>query len=327
MQSDEPIDVVISWVDGNDPNHRQRMNPYLEGAFSTWDDIASPTRFSSVGEIYFCVASILRFAPFVRKIFIVTDGQNPDIEFISKEYFPESKTNINIIDHQILFRDYEHILPVFNSLSVESCLYRIPGLSENFVYFNDDFFLMRPLRPEDWFYNGKAVAYGSWRSVAFDRFLRRIKPKKNGHKPFGFKDSMLNAIPVSGQYRWYFCIEHTPFALKKSVLKTFFENHPEVLLKNINHKFRDPQQLNPQALFYLIGFDNGLCVHAPKGKYLLIKPVRKEIKYIQRKINHFNTHRGILFGCVESADKASPGVTKVLFGWLNELIGTEINTD
>ncbi len=265
MYRNEPIDVVISWVDGNDPNHRKKMNPYLKDSFSKWDDIASPTRYSSVGEIYFCVASILKFAPFVHKIFVVTDNQNPYLEPFIEQHFRNRSTEIVIIDHKEIFAGYEEILPVFNSLSLESCLYRIEGLSENFVYFNDDFFLMRPIEPSDWFYGGKALAYGMWRNVAFEHLVRKLKPRKHGHLPFGFKDSMLNAVPFSGKHSWYFCIEHTPFPLKKSVLKAFFDNHPEVLIKNIDHKFRDPEQFNTQALFYQIGFGEGLCVHCPEG--------------------------------------------------------------
>jgi hypothetical protein len=324
MYRDEPVDVVISWVDGNDPNHRKKMNPYLKDSLSEWDDIASPTRFSSIGEIYFCVASILKFAPFVRKIFIVTDNQNPYLEPFIEQYFHDRSTEIIIIDHKEIFAGYEEILPVFNSLSLESCLYRIERLSEDFVYFNDDFFLMRPVKPSDWFNGGKALAYGTWRSVTFDNLLRKIKPRKHGHLPFGFKDSMLNAVPVSGKHSWYFCIEHTPFPLKKSVLKAFFDNHHDVLFKNIDHKFRDPEQFNTQALFYLIGFGEGLCVRAPKGKYLLIKPTGKRVKYIEGKIKYFEKHPEILFGCVESADKADPEVTRRLFGWLNQLMGTAI---
>ncbi len=66
---------------------------------------------------------------------------------------------------------------------------------------------------------------------------------------------------------------------------------------------------------------------APKGKYLLIKPDGKKVKYIDGKIKYFENHPEILFGCIESADKADPEVLRDLFGWLNKLMGTGISTE
>lgn len=71
IKTSDDIDVVIARVDGNDPKHRDKMKPYLDPQSPESDDIAGPTRFRSEGEIFYCVVSILRFAPFVRKIFIV----------------------------------------------------------------------------------------------------------------------------------------------------------------------------------------------------------------------------------------------------------------
>lgn len=318
--TDNPIDVVISWVNGNDTVHKQKREQYMSKPTSAREDIDAPTRFNSVGEIYYCVASIIKFASFVRQIFIVTDNQNPNLDTFISSNFPKNRIPIKIIDHKIIFKSVEDNLPTFNSISIESCLYRIPGLSENFVYFNDDFFLMRPINPSDWFRNNKAVAYGSWRSVFFDRFLRIIKPSKNGHKPFGFKDSMLKAPKLLGVNSFYFCIKHTPLPLKKSIFEDYFSNNKDIFLENISYKFRDENQFNPQALFYLLAFKSDNCVIEKKEKALLIKPAKKEIKYIERKKRTFEHDKEILFGCVESADLAQTEVQKSLFDWIKNLL-------
>ena len=96
-----PIDVVITWVDGNDLHHINKMQPYLRAEFGTESNRSLPsfsagvTRYRSVGEIYFCIASILRFAPFIRNIFIVTDNQDPEINDFIKVNFPNTNTKIN----------------------------------------------------------------------------------------------------------------------------------------------------------------------------------------------------------------------------------------
>ena len=186
MQKQEPIDVVVAWVDGNEPTHKQKMQPYLQNFAYIPEFVASPTRYNSCGEIFFCVASILRFAPFIRQIFIVTDEQKPPIDEFIQQNFPTNTIPIKIVDHRVIFKGYEQHLPTFNSRSIETCLFRIPDLSNNFIYFNDDFFLVRPTQPSDFFIDNKSVAYGHWRSIALDRLLYLIKPKKNGHKRFGF---------------------------------------------------------------------------------------------------------------------------------------------
>ena len=130
MTFSEPIDVVISWVDGLEPSHRKKMNVYLNNSETVYEDIAAPTRFVSKGEIYFCVASILRFATFVNKIYIITDAQNPNLEHFINVNFPENKIPIIIVDHTIIFRDYEEYLgktdleemPRFQTLSIRERL-------------------------------------------------------------------------------------------------------------------------------------------------------------------------------------------------------------
>ncbi|VBB48119.1 conserved hypothetical protein [uncultured Paludibacter sp.] len=324
MQTETPIDVVISWVDGKQPAHKRKIIPYLGHFLSIHEEINAPTRFNSEGEIFFCVASILKYAPFVRKIFIVTDDQNPNLTDFINQNFPENKIPIEIVDHTIIFSGYEDLLPTFNSLSIETCLYRIPDLSENFVYFNDDFFLMRPIQPSDWFKDNKAVAYGTWRNVFFDNLLRKFRLKKKGRKPFGFKDSMLNAAKALGIKSSYFSIRHTPLPLKRSIFEKYFFQHSGIFVMNISHKFRNKNQFNPQALFYLSAFKSGDCVQESKNKLLFIKPARKGKKYIDRKRRKFEKNEHILFGCIESADMTKKDVRNKLFDWLKSLLNIEI---
>jgi len=325
MAEIQPIDIVITWVNGNDEYHKQEIRPYLNDPVFDYEDIAGSTRFNSEGEILFCIASILRFAPFVRKIFIVTDHQNPHAEDFIQANFPNNKTPIVVIDHTDIFKDYEEYLPVFNSLSIETCLYRIPGLSENFVYFNDDFFLIRPVKPEDWFVDNKAVAYGSWRNIAWDRFLSFAKPRKNGHKKFRYKDSIMNAADCIGLKPSYFCITHTPHPLKKSILEDYYNNHHEHLIANISYKFRNSTQFNPQSLFYMLTLGKDYSVQSTDDKLVFMKPVNREKSYVNRKIKFAEQNENVLFCCVESIDLATNEDRKQLFDWLKNTIHVKID--
>jgi len=321
MNTIQPVDVVISWVDGNDPAHKQKIQPYLDPQARKSEDIAGPTRYGSVGEIFFCIASIYRFAPFVRKVFIISDNQNPCLDAFIQENFPESKIQIEIIDHSVLFSGYEKYLPVFNSRAIETCTYRIPGLSENYVYLNDDFFLVRPVKYQDWFRGESIVAYGHWRSIILDRLLWLIKPLKNGHKPVGFKDSMITSARKLNRKWRYFHLEHMPHPLKKSILEKFFREHPELFISNINHKFRSAKQFNTQALYYLLMFEADRAIlTSTKDNFLYMKPVKRGDNYIIRKLSTFETNPNIRFCCIGSLDMATEPDRSALLNWLKNII-------
>ena len=156
------IDAVITWVDGNDPGHKAKMQSYL-GKKPAVDNKTIKMRYGQINEIEYCVKSILKFAPFIRNIFIVTDNQTPDFlrdPVCAKKEYP----NVSVIDHKVIFKNYPQYLPNFNSRSIASLMSEIPGLAEHFIYFNDDFFLLNPVKEEDFFIEGKPIIRGSWTS-------------------------------------------------------------------------------------------------------------------------------------------------------------------
>ena len=75
IQNNFPIDVVITWVDGNDPVLNAKRAAYIKPEEAQEKDIAAPNRYANKGEIYWCIRSVNKFMPWVRRIFLVTDGQ------------------------------------------------------------------------------------------------------------------------------------------------------------------------------------------------------------------------------------------------------------
>ena len=111
MATDNPVDIVISWVDGNDPVHKRKREAFTKDVeFASCQDVGGSTRFADIGEIRYCIASINRNLDFVRKIFIITDGQDPDLgSFLSRNFKGET-IPIEIVDHKTIFRGYEEFL-------------------------------------------------------------------------------------------------------------------------------------------------------------------------------------------------------------------------
>src|SRR5690606_23501235 len=110
-----------------DPALKQKRMQYQDNAQAS--DAVSDTRFASDHEIYYNIASILKYVPFCRHIYIVSDGQQPAWieEFAAQQICAADK--IRIVDHKELFAGYEQHLPTFNTRSIEAMLWNIPGLS------------------------------------------------------------------------------------------------------------------------------------------------------------------------------------------------------
>ena len=316
-----PIDVVITWVDGDDPAHKSKRRKYACSDELDNDDIGGEIRYRSVGEICYCVASILRFAPFVRKIFVVTDGQDQKLDGFIARNFPDNKTPIEIVDHKVIFSGYESCLPVFNSLAIETMLWRIPGLSDRFIYMNDDVMFASKVEPEDFFVGNKLVCYASRMSWHFAAFLRWAKHIGRSHKKFGFKDSMLNAADLLGMHGTFLLLEHTPHTYLRDVMETYYSAHPESVLQNISHRFRDESQYNPQELGYLMAESQGRAViRSSKDNYLYAYP-RKKKNYIDGKIREFDAHPNAKFLCINSITNAEPKDVDKVIAWLEKRLG------
>ena len=327
MDKNKPIDIVITWVDGNDPVHRKKRNEYSESKIRH-EDIDGETRFVSVGEIAYCIASINRFASFVRKIFIVTDQQDPGIAPDGpltswlKENF-EQPIPMEIIDHKVIFEGYEQYLPTFNSLSIETLLWKIPGLSDDFVYFNDDVILIGETSPETWFKDGKTNVYGYWHKRWTAALLRALRLKKHGHKEFTFRDSLLNGADVAGAKKNFFRLTHTPHAMNRSLLETFYNAHPEVILRNISHRFRDAHQFNPQAMFQNFAIAQGQAnILSTSGLIFYMRP-REEENYMQECIRRCEAISTAKFLCVNSLDQANEIDRQLMLSWIASRIGVK----
>ena len=92
----EKIDAVITWVDGSEPSYQRKIKEHL-----TNNDTIK-RQYLQANEINLCVASIVKYAPFIRKIFIVTDKQSPSLDSVKHIV---SKEKIEIVDHEEIFRD------------------------------------------------------------------------------------------------------------------------------------------------------------------------------------------------------------------------------
>lgn len=314
MNIDFPIDVVILWVDGSDELHQKKMEPFLKDK-SKLNKKSFRTRFDQVDEVQFSVNSILKFAPYIRQIYMVTDNQIPD--FI-KDEVGNKYDKVKIVDHKEIFIGYEEYLPTFNCFPIETMITNIPGLSENFIYFNDDFSLINKTKPEDFFNEGKVVLRGEWRNYDSNIWHKKIVYKLRelfGGKPkdltYGFKRSQQNIARKLG-FKKYFKFDHTPAPLRKSTIDAYFKENPEMKLLNSKHKFRHYQQFTIQGLGNHIEIKNKNAILKRDYQLVYFGSYKKPFLWYKFEFWFNKKQNNKLFMCLQSLDQCSPKKLKYI---------------
>ncbi len=305
--NDKSLDIVITWVDGDDPLLRKKRNSYqLDKDLAS--DAVNSTRFAGGNEIYYNVASIIKYVSFCRYIYIITDNQTPEFidEFAKQGICAAGK--IKIIDHKDIFVGYEQFLPTFNSRSIETMVCRIPELSDYFIYMNDDFFFNQSVTISDFLIDNKIVIHGHWNKNSPVR--RNIKLRKLRRWVFGtpiqprYVMAQMLSAKILGMKR-FFNVHHYPHIIDKNILKNYLTQHPKFLEAQIKYKFRDVEQVNPITLM------NHLKIKKDEAH------LRSDIaiNYVQYEDNidvfiddlH---NRDIKFGCIQSLDLLTPDLHK-----------------
>ena len=299
------IDAVILWVNGNDDKHKIKISNYVDNK-SEISLTKFRTRFDQVNEIKFTIDSILKFAPYIENIHIITDEQTP--EFLEKIDNNDYYKKVSIVDHKVVFKDFEQFLPTFNCRPIETCMHRIPGLAEHFIYFNDDFFLIKHTKPTDFFRNGLPVLRGKWLKFDKDIFYKKFKKIRVGHKKAQQKAAQLVGL------KKYYNFKHTPHPLRKSTFKTYFNNNPNIFIENIKYRFRNKNQFTPQGLANHIEIKNKSCVLISDLELLYMRSYTKPLFWIKF-IFLLNGNKKRFLG-LQSLDQCPSKTIKFLSKWI-----------
>ena len=208
------IDVVITWVDGNDPVLNAKRASYAQKEnVSPIDDVAGATRYANRGEIHWCIHSINKFMPWVNRIFIVTDGQvfEDEPRRLHGHGVRVFAGHHRHAGHRTIFRGFGQYLPTFNSLGIEAMLWRIPGLNEHFVYFNDDLLICRNINPDVFFpREGHINCHGHKASLLWTETRYFFKRLTGYAHSVNHVQQMMDAAKIVGSSQWFIRLSHTP---------------------------------------------------------------------------------------------------------------------
>lgn len=292
------IDVVVLWVDGADQEWQKEKSKYCPAQI---DDSNSANRFRDWGLMKYWFRGIEKFAPWVRTVHFVTWGHLP-------EFLNVNHPKLHIVKHE----DYipPEWLPTFSANPLEMNMHRIPGLAEHFIFFNDDMFLLQPMKETDFFKNGLPCTQATeiplgfvgntqvWQFLAandlgiINKWFPKSEAKKAGKGKF-----------INRQYHWYDNVRtgalgllfpqyftgfknfHCPAAYCKSTFEEIWAKEPELLQKTSSHKFRDREDVNQWlALWWQVAngrftprkMGNCVCMIDPESISSICKMIQEQ---------------------------------------------------
>ena len=253
INDEYPIDILISWVDGSDPEWLAEKTKYSPSEVITDDRVL---RYRDWDNLQYLFRGIETFAPWVNNVFFVTWGHLP--KWLNKDA-PKLKI---IKNSEFLPSEYN---PTFSSHPKELNFHRIEGLSEHFIYFNDDMFLLRKTKREDFFKDGKPcdcailTAHSHNEAEPYMFMLYRatgimnkyfnikdvIKNNRTGwfnlkYGKFLFRSWALSGLPrFSGIWQ-----QHLPYSLLKSTMEDLWEKEYNAFNLTSLNKFRSMSDFN-----------------------------------------------------------------------------------
>lgn len=252
------IDFVLTWVDDSDPIWLQKKNKYSVSETSSNN---SEVRYRDWELLKYWFRSIEMYAPWLNKVFLIVDHPVP--KWLNLEY-----DKLVVVQHtDFIPKEY---LPTFNSRTIELNMHRIVGLSEKFVYFNDDMFLNQKVEPKDFFVDGLPVDIGSMNIVVPNgskmspilfknleiinkNFSKRNALKNNFSKFFNWKYGILNLrtlylfpIPL---FLGFFN-PHLPISFLKKNFYSVWSLNKELCDFTCKDKFRESTGINLWLIRY-----------------------------------------------------------------------------
>ena len=233
------IDIVYTWVDSRDADWRMAFDSIDKSKVGS--DAMSGSRFHSNDELRYSLRSVYDNLPWARNIHIVSNCRPP-------EWLDTEHPNIHWVTHEsILPAD---CLPTFNSHAIEASLHRIPGLSENFLYFNDDVFVLRRMLPSD-FVNDNGTLNANLEAQAV------VNAPPSDDSPDYLNAARNSAQLLFDRFGYYptRLHRHSPFSLRRSLLDELEAEFPASIAATRKARFRSLTDINvPTFLAHHYGF-------------------------------------------------------------------------
>ncbi len=246
------IDLIYLWVDGSDEAWMNKKNKFLSELTGLNIEATSKARTADNQELKYSLRSVEKNAPWIRKIFIVTDEQTPS-------WLNTDNPKVKVIDiRQIL---PSKALPCYNSVVIEYFFYKIPGLSEHFIYANDDMFIQKSVTPDFFFNKTNGYPIVRLQRSLSNKYIKALSDKLNINNNI-YRQTINNAaLLIEKKFGKYYSAtpHHNIDAYLKSDYKELVENvfNEEIDAVVTNH-FRTADDIQRMIfLYYALAIKRG----------------------------------------------------------------------
>lgn len=286
------IDFVVPWVDNTDPVWLEKKKKYTGTEVKEGN---SEVRYRDWDTLKYWFRGVEKFAPWVRYVYFITDDQKP-------EWLNIDHPKLKWVKH----KDYIPLeyLPTFNSNVIEWNLHRIEGLSDNFVYFNDDVFLINSTNPEDFFEDGVPCDYpqiGAINSRGFflhmiinnyvliNRNLSMKKSIKQNPLPW-LRAQKLKFIVNVAMFKASNMLlrvqdQHIQISYNKKYFQKLWDAEYDIIHKTCQNKLRSVEDITSWCVREWQILSNDFHFKKPIGKYFLTADLSNgngAIEYIKK---------------------------------------------
>ena len=224
------IDIVIPYVNNNDKVWQKvYINYCIDYGYINKITNMRGSRYDDNNMFEYLIKGIEKFMPFVRKIFLLVSNKEQVPNFI------KGHKQVQIVLHSDFI--YSQYVPTFNSTTIEMFLWNIKGLSEKFIYINDDMFPIKPLKESDFFGKNDKI------KMNFIGAELSEKPTQFRQVCYNSYKSVLNGLKIGVNGNMYEKPDHTFTPMVKSHCKECYKMLEKDIKKNIR-AFRTEHQVN-----------------------------------------------------------------------------------
>lgn len=297
---DFPVDVVYTWVNGSDPIWIKKKDKAMKDNDVKIAKRAQTGRYVDIGELKYSLRCVEKFIPWVNKIYIVTDNQFPS-------FLKKGLSKIEVISHEQIIPN--EFLPTFNSNNIDFHLHRIPNLSEHFIYLNDDVFISRPLKRQN-FYDASGnpklpVANYNWGK--HKEYIERLSLRHWNRNDMGSNQYNLitmhtvDVFEKKFNFTVNFKCRHGYIPLTVSLMTKIWDNFEKELSIVETHVFRSFQDIQMPTLLIQFGIGLSYCsiLHTSRSVRYLVMTGQFMIK-----LKNFNSSDYDSF-CMNSGERTS----------------------
>lgn len=286
------IDLVYFWVDGNDPKWQAKHDAFC-GNKSCSAEVNGKNRYANNDELKYSLRSVEKYAPWLRKIFIITDNQVP-------EWLDTSNPKVKIVDHTEILP--AESLPCFNSCLIGHYVYKIPGLAEHFLLGNDDTFINKEVTPND-FFTPSGLPVVRLRRMCFRKFRWTWRAKVRRKPLSNYRKTVQRASQlVYDRFGHYYTgiPHHNINAHLKSICRDVAEviMHDEFSSNNKNHIRSDDDVQNIVFSYVALAEKRGKLRYVTDKESMIVK-IHKDKHY-----KRLDKYRPMLF-CMNDSEYAT----------------------